>query len=128
MLDNPRGQWGEVEVPFAYCDPNFSPNNPPRSPNGDLLKYYGTQAAWFASSFGNDSQVRGHTEIIVKRGEERQTPPGYSGTGNVSIQLLPGYRYGRLAAGGSIEEHTGGVSCNPDEAVQIVGAGAASYA
>jgi hypothetical protein len=128
MLDNPAGQWGELEVPFTYCDSDFSPNNPPRGPNGVLQKYYASTAAWFASGFGYDSKVRGHTQIIVKRGAERQTPPGYSGSGNVSVQLLPDYRYWRFGGSGSIEEHTGRISCNPDEAVQIVGTGAASYA
>src|SRR3954447_20272703 len=83
MLDNPAGQWGEVEVPFAYCDPNFSPSNPPRGPDGVLQKYYPSTAAWIGAGFGTDPSARAHTQVIVKRGPaERQAPPGYSGSGN----------------------------------------------
>jgi hypothetical protein len=58
---------------------------------------------------------------------ERQTPPDYSGTGNVTVERLNGYRYWRFDGTGNQIEHTGRVSCNPDEAVQLVGTGAASY-
>src|SRR3954449_4637423 len=128
MLDNPRGQWGEVELPFVYADQNFSPNNPPRDNNGVLFKLYPSMKSYIDSGFGADSSVRAETHVIVKRGEhERETPPGYSGTGNVNVELLPGYRYWRFGSGGSKDEHTGRVSVNPDEAVQLVGTGAASH-
>src|SRR5689334_20056201 len=120
MLTNPAGQWGAIEVSVVYADPGFLQNA--RDDNGVLSKHYPTAHAWIASGFGSDSRVRGTTQIIVKRGQgERQTPPGYSGTGNVVVELLLGYRYWRFGAAGDQVEHTGRVSCNPDEAVQLVG-------
>jgi hypothetical protein len=123
MLDNPAGQWGEVEVPLNdICRGDF------REDNGVLQKAYRNCQISDRARFGGEGHLRGETRIIVKRGPaERQAPPGYSGSGNVSIQLLNGYRYWRFDGNGSPVEHTGGVSCNPDEAVQIVSTGAASY-
>jgi hypothetical protein len=124
MLDNPRGQWGAVEIPLAYIE-----GGDPREDNGVPQKAYQNEHISDRARFGGEGHIRGETRIIVKRGEhERQAPPGYSGSGNVSVQLLNGYRYWRFEGTGNQVEHTGRVSCNPDEAVQLVGTGAASYA
>jgi hypothetical protein len=123
MLDNPRGQWGAVEVPLAYIE-----GGNPREANGVPQKAYRNCHTSDRARFGGEGHIRGETRIIVKGGAGGQTPPGYSGTGYVNVELLPGYRYWRFEGTGSIEEHTGSVWVNPDEAVQIVSTGAASYA
>jgi hypothetical protein len=127
MPINPAAEWGQIEVPLSQIE-----GGDPRDENGNPLKAYPSPfIAWSANNGGHAAhQARGLTAVIRKRPPtERETPPGYSGSGNVSIQLKPHFKYFRLNAGtGSEETLTGTVSCNPDEAVQIVGLGSATYA
>ena len=76
MLNNPRGQWGAVEIPLAYIE-----GGDPREDNGVPQKAYKNEHISDRARFGGEGHIRGETRIIVKRGPaERQAPPGYSGT------------------------------------------------
>ena len=125
---HPDVHWGESEFPLAAIEPaaasfNDADGVPAKAYCSGLDSLRGSRA-WNGNLA--DPSVRGMTRLIVKRrGADRQAPPGYSGTGNVVVEMLPGYRYWRATDGGTAL--TGRISCHPDEAVQLVSLGAASY-
>jgi hypothetical protein len=120
MPTNPAAAWGEVET-LANIEGD------PLEADGTPQKAYRDPFTSWRAREGGDRRIRGVTAIIRKRAEaERQMPPGYSGSGNVVVALLPGYRYWKMDNALGEVEHQGRVSCHPDEASQLVGLGSAA--
>jgi hypothetical protein len=130
---NPETDLGEVELRVDYIEDITSPH---LDKDGIPVKCYNSFVdVWRASKemagpYRAEPDLKGMTKIIKRRrGSERQFPPGYSGSGNVVVQLYGGFRYWRFNQGtGSLEELSGRVVCMPDEAVQLVATTSAVYA
>ena len=134
---HPDTDYGEVELRVDYVlgREELDGRYPLLDPDGVPAKAYRTQIDYFRASrdiagkMGSDPDLQGKTLIIKRRrGNERETPPGYSGSGNVVVSLYPGFRYWRFEAGAGLEVHSGRVLCTPDEAVQLVATRSAIYA
>ena len=131
---NPDTDLGEVELRVDYVE-DVGGSGTYLDFEGIPGKAYRNTIDYWRASKDNvtlraEPELKGRTLIIKRRrGDERQYPPGYSGTDNVVVVLYPGFRYWRFNAGtGSLEELSGRVVCTPDEAVQLVSTTSATYA
>jgi hypothetical protein len=135
---NPASDLGEVELRVDAVEDRDKLNSfPYLDADGVPAKAYRSMIDMFRASkdiaghLRSEPDLKGVTRVIKRRrGSEREFPPGYySGTGSVIVVLYPGFRYWRFNAGtGSLEELSGRVSCNPDEATQLVATTSANYA
>src|SRR5438552_4264317 len=124
---------GEVEVPPRDSNGNVMAGGPIAASMEQLVRAYpmggpfapGVSAA---RNTGRTAGERGRTQAIYHRSaDQRQVPPGYSGSGQVVVILPAGIRYYKPGAVGT-ETFEGRVACNPDEAVQIVSITGGTYA
>ena len=131
---NPATDLGEVELRVDAVE--TVTDYPSLDPDGVPSKAYRSfhdrarASKDLCGPYRSDPDLKGMTQVIKRRrGSERETPPGYSGSGSVVVVLYPGFRYWRFHAGtGSLEALSGRVVCTPDEAVQLVGTTSATYA
>jgi len=125
---------GEVEVPARDSNGDPIPGGPrPASYEQAVRAYPMPGVPWpadlgAARNTGRTAGERGRTQAIYHRSaDQRQVPPGYSGSGQVVVILPAGIRYYKPGAVGT-ETFEGRVACNPDEAVQIVSITGGTYA
>ena len=125
---------GEIEVPPRDSNGNVVAGGPLSASMEQLVRAYPMSTSpWpadlgAARHTGRTAGERGRTQAIYHRSaDQRQVPPGYSGSGQVVVILPAGIRYYKPGAVGT-ETLEGRVSCDPDEAVQIVSITGGTYA